>query len=165
MQDYPLQAKGVRKGVHGIGLGKGLLDTLAGTEAYTGDGILAGIFLPERPVREPQQVLVLLPDAVVLQALVLAQIRDELVKAGIDKELKGNVRLEGLHMMLESKPALVGGIGPLLHGSLLSGEFIEHLEESLLPGLLRLGAQEGRFYVQIPVLSRTHSMKHYQRKS
>ena len=113
-----------------------------------GYGILAGIFLPERPVREPQQVLVLLPDAVVLQALVLAQIGDELVKAGLVKEFKGNVRLEGLHVMLEGKPALVGGIGPLLHGALLSGEFIEHLEERLLPGLLRLGRRGGLLLVQ-----------------
>ena len=87
-----------------------------------GDGILAGITLPERPVGELKEVLILLADGVVLQPLILAEKGDELIEAGLVEELERDILLEFLHMVAEGQPALVGGIGPLLHGFRPTGQ-------------------------------------------
>ena len=87
-----------------------------------GDGILTGISLPERPVGEPEEILILLADGIVLQPLVLAEVGNELIEAGLVEELERDILLEFLHMVSEGKPALVGGIGPLLHGFRPTGQ-------------------------------------------
>ena len=82
------------------------------------------VVLPERPVQEPAQVVEMLLDTLLLQALV-AEINDELVDAGLIEGLKRGFGTEALHVVGERMPDLQRRIGPAVGRAFLLDEFFQ----------------------------------------
>ena len=93
------------------------------------DGVLLGVVLPERPVQEPAQVIEMLLDTLLLQALV-AEVNDKLVDAGLVEGLEGGLGVEALHMIGERMPDLQRCICPAIGSALLLDEFFQAGEEA-----------------------------------
>ena len=93
------------------------------------DGVLLGVVLPERPVQEPAQVIEMLLDTLLLQALV-AEVNDKLVDAGLVEGLEGGLGVEALHMIGERMPDLQRCICPAVGSALLLDEFFQAREEA-----------------------------------
>ena len=151
----------------------GLLDKLEfGLIAF--DIVLFGVFVPKRPVEEPDQVLVLLFHADLLQLRFLAQVFDEGGYSIGIKEFQvvrlaeqADMPLEGMHGMQgrelpTSLPALFADklADPLVHGQIQLGVLPLQSGPYLLPQFFRCGpflatecvkVQEGDHFGQLLV--------------
>lgn len=93
------------------------------------DRVLLSVSLTQRPVQEPAEIVEVLLDTLLLQALIPEE-DHPLVDAGLVEVLELHVRVELLHMVRERLPYLQGGIGPAVGCALLVLEFFQAVEEA-----------------------------------